>query len=102
MEKTYSTSCGCSKEDPLMINRNNENVKRFCIQIGLFQTYNKALAYQLELFHRGYLTDIGNQGTVFTIIIGDFRFLDDAVEYEYALKLSGFDTILISEEYDKV
>ena len=80
------------------INGVNNNVQRYNyrIQIGLFQIYNNAINLQKHLVLEGYPSDIVRQGEYFSVQVGDFPCLDQAVMLERKLRMLGYNTLLIA------
>lgn len=69
---------------------------RYCIQLGLFRTYERAFHYQLQLYLAGYRVDIDREGELYTVNIGDFNEFEDAIIMERILRIRGFNTVLLA------
>lgn len=69
---------------------------QYRVQIGIYKLYNKALDQQMRLLEDGYLADIDRQGELFTLNIGDFTNLDEAVLLERFFRFHGYNTLVIA------
>jgi hypothetical protein len=69
---------------------------RYCVQVGLFRLYNKALEHQLQLNEFGCAAEIVRQGDYYAVHIGNYCNMDDAVMLERILRNMSFNTLLVA------
>jgi hypothetical protein len=74
----------------------NRPTYRYSIQIGIFRNYDHALELQLYFINNHFPTEILHKGECFSVLIGDFDFLDEAVLLEWYLRKKGYDTLLVA------
>jgi len=72
------------------------NDYRYRVQVGLFRNYNNAVNSLSRLIDEGYPAEIVDKGEYYALHVGDFDYLDDAVELEKALRSSRYDTMVIA------
>lgn len=75
---------------------NQENLCHYRVQIGLFKTYINAIKCQNIMINKGFQTQIAIQGDYYSIQVGDFSNLDEAVNLERLLKHQEYHTLIVA------
>ncbi len=72
------------------------NSQSYCVQVGAFQDYNKAMELQLELLRQGLWSDIDCCNQCYKVKMGGFTKLEQASLMEVSLRRRGYPTLLVT------
>lgn len=67
----------------------------FCIKVGEFKGYNKAMDLQIRLLCEGYFASLIKINDLYTVQVGKFDYLEEAASMEISLRQKGYNTMTI-------
>lgn len=91
MQNNQSINYNCCRDEKSSSDFVNA---KYCIRVGAFRNYNKAMELQLKLVEAGYPVDIERSDNSYVVITCSIRTLDQAAAYEYCLRRLGYNTII--------
>lgn len=86
-----SNTYNCCSDQKGYSNRVDE---KYCVRVGTFRNYNKAMELQLKLVEAGYPVDIERSEDSYVVITCSIRTLDQAATLEYYIRLLGYSTVI--------
>lgn len=98
MIKAQTTACccdACGLHTKVIPDYTNAH---FCVQVGAYCNYNRAMELQLELIEKGFSSDIIRSNELYAVNAGNFRELDRAAALECYLRHSGYNTMLVTKQ----
>jgi cell division protein FtsN len=100
MAEIHIMSCGCMEISGIKEENNDQTMNdyRYCVQLGTFRTYEKAMEFQGGLMNTGMMSDIEKQGDLYSVYTGDYENVDEAALLERFLRFIGYNTLVIAVE----
>lgn len=87
---------GFSEEDT----EDSPHLVSYGVQVGLFRRVENAVYMRNALERRGYDGRITDKYPYYAVVVGTFDNVDEARDLERQLRSDGFDTLLVSEEFN--